>query len=364
MRMKEKKTVGVITFHNYDNYGAILQSYALQKRLRQLGTDAEIIDYNCSYISNPFSIETLKKKGFFNYMYGVIGHICYIPRSFRCNRFRKHLRYSEPMTSANRDAMGEKYDAYIAGSDQVWDYKLTDFDQTYFLDFVKPGHKKYSYAASIGENLPPEALCGAYKDLLEGFDRIIVREPYGADVVEELIGRRPEVACDPTLLLSGEEWAKVSVRPRTKKKYILVYQLGISTKLVEFVRQLQKETGLKVIYITFPLVGLIQCSLKLTIGPREWIGLFKNAEYVVSDSFHGAVFAILFNKKFFVMTKGHHRNRRVEELLQLTGLEHRAVEEACDQHLTEEIDFTFANRQIQEYRRSSTEKLRSLVENI
>lgn len=94
----QKKRVGVITFHNYDNYGAILQSYALQKKLQEIGTQPEIIDYRCDYISNPFRLVNLKKKGLFNYIYGAIGHICYIPRRFKCNRFRRHMRYSQPVT--------------------------------------------------------------------------------------------------------------------------------------------------------------------------------------------------------------------------------------------------------------------------
>lgn len=362
--MEKRKTAGVITFHNYDNYGAILQSYALQKWLRKLGLDTEIIDYDCAYISHPFSLNTLKKKGLFNYIYGAIGHICYIPRSFRCNQFRKNLQYSKALTSDNRDEMGQKYDAYIAGSDQIWDYKLTDFDRTYFLDFVKEGHKKFSYAASIGENLPPENIRGTYRDLLKSFNKIIVRESYGADVVEELTGSRPETACDPTLLLDGNAWAKLAIPPRTNKKYILVYQLGISKELVNFVKKLQSETGLKVIYIPFPLVGLMKCNIKLFIGPREWLGLFHDAEYVVSDSFHGIVFAMQFHKKFFGMTKGHHRNKRVEELLQLTGLENRTIESSADQILTTEIDYDYADRQLKQYRQTSLKQLKSLVDMI
>ena len=104
-----KKRIGVITFHNYDNYGAILQSYALQKKLRELGTYPEIIDYSCQYISNPFRLVNLKEKGLFNYIYGAIGHICYIPRRRKCNQFRKHMKYSEPVTKGNMQAVSGKY---------------------------------------------------------------------------------------------------------------------------------------------------------------------------------------------------------------------------------------------------------------
>ena len=116
----QKKRVGVITFHNYDNYGAILQSYALQKKLQEIGTQPEIIDYRCDYISNPFRLVNLKKKGLFNYIYGAIGHICYIPRRFKCNKFRKHMRYSQPVIQGKMQPVAGKYDIYIAGSDKQW----------------------------------------------------------------------------------------------------------------------------------------------------------------------------------------------------------------------------------------------------
>ena len=358
----EKKRAGVITFHNYDNYGAILQSYALQTKLRELGAYPEIIDYRCDYISNPFRLVNLRQKGLFNYIYGVIGHICYLPRRRACSRFRRHMHYSEPVTRENIKDVSGKYDIYIAGSDQIWDYKLTNFDKTYFLDFVPEEKKKYSYAASIGEHLPPEQYQKEYQTLLQKFDRIFVRESYGADVVEKLTGSRPETTCDPTLLLTAKEWEKLLVAPRTRQKYILVYQLGINKKLVDFVRRLKNKTGCKVIYITFPLVGLLPCSCKIAIGPDKWMGLFQNAEYVVSDSFHGIVFALLFNRKFFALVDGHHMNRRVQELLKLVGLSHRTIDHVSDEELTQEIDFSFANREIDKLRQHSLALLKSLLD--
>lgn len=357
----QKKRVGVITFHNYDNYGAILQSYALQKKLQEIGTQPEIIDYRCDYISNPFRLVNLKKKGLFNYIYGTIGHICYIPRRFKCNRFRRHMRYSQPVTQGKMQPVAGKYDIYIAGSDQIWDYKLTNFDTTYFLDFVKEGKKKCSYAASIGENLPPEEYQQKYKELLSDFDEILVREDYGADIVENLTEKRPKVVCDPTLLLTAEEWDKLLVEPKYKEKYILVYQLGINKEIVDFARRLHNKTGYRIVYIPFPLVGLLKCDCKITVGPAEWMGLFKNAEYVVSDSFHGVVFALIFNRKFFAKVNGHHMNRRVQQLLNLVKLTDRTMDDVSYEKLTEEIDFTYANEQIARFREHSMEQLRQMT---
>lgn len=356
-----KKRIGVITFHNYDNYGAILQSYALQKKLRGLGTYPEIIDYSCQYISNPFRLINLKEKGLFNYIYGAIGHICYIPRRRKCNQFRKHMKYSEPVTKGNMRAVSGKYDIYIAGSDQVWDYKLTNFDQTYFLDFPEKGKKKCSYAASIGEHIPPEQFRNDYSRLLNDFDEILVREDYGADIVNELTGKKPEVVCDPTLLLTADEWNKLLKEPKIRGKYILVYQLGINPEIVNFARRLKKETGYRIVYIPFPLVGLLKCRCEITVGPAEWMGLFKNAEYVISDSFHGVVFSLLFNRKFFAKADGHHKNRRVEQLLKLVNLSDRTMNDVSDEQLTEEIDFTYANEQLANFRNFSLHKLSEMV---
>lgn len=359
----DKKRVGVITFHNYDNYGAILQSYALQKKLREMGTHPEIIDYRCDYISNPFRLVNLKEKGLFNYIYGVIGHICYLPRHPKCQKFRKHIRYSKPVTKNDMGAVAGKYDLYLAGSDQIWDYHLTNFDTAYFLDFVKKGKQKCSYAASIGEHEPPQKYQEKYRELLSDFDDILVREDYGADIVEKLTGKRPPVVCDPTLLLTADEWRKLLVRPHRKGKYILVYQLGINPSLVDFVRRLKKKTGLPVVYVPFPLVGLLPCSCQLTVGPAEWMGLFSEAEYVVSDSFHGVVFSLLFNRKFFAMVNGHHKNRRVQQLLDMVNLSNRTMETVTEDELLKEIDFSYANEKIEEFRRYSLEQLHRVVFN-
>ncbi len=359
--MNIKKKVGVITFHNYDNYGAILQSYALQEKLKEMGHDSEIMDYRCEYIGHPYRLRNLKNKGIFNYIYGVVGHICYLPRRRKCNKFRKNMTYSAKATRKDMSAVQDKYDIYISGSDQVWDHKLTNFDKSYFLDFVGEDKKLCSYEASIGENLPPEELREEYTVLLNRFDDIIVREDYGADVVEQLTGKRPAVAVDPTLLLTREEWNEILVEPNRKDKYILVYQLGINKEIVDFVRRLKKKTGLKVVYIPFPLVGAMSCSMKVALGPSEWIGLFKNAEYVVTDSFHGAVFSLLFNRKFFAMVDGHHTNKRVKQLLNRIQLTERTMETVTEEHLLDDIDFTYANEQLEIMRQESLELLKNIV---
>lgn len=169
------------------------------------------------------------------------------------------------------------------------------------------------------------------------------------------------MVCDPTLLLTAEEWDKLLVEPKYKEKYILVYQLGINKEIVDFARRLHNKTGYRIVYIPFPLVGLLKCNCKITVGPAEWMGLFKNAEYVVSDSFHGVVFALIFNRKFFAKVNGHHMNRRVQQLLNLVKLTDRTMDDVSYEKLTEEIDFTYANEQIARFREHSMEQLRQIT---
>ena len=115
------------------------------------------------------------------------------------------------------------------------------------------------------------------------------------------------------------------------------------------------------VYVPFPLVGLLRCSCQLTVGPAEWMSLFQNAEYVVSDSFHGVVFSLLFNRKFFAKVDGHHKNRRVEQLLEQVKLQNRTMGDLDEGALTEEIDFTYANEQLAKMREASLAALKKMV---
>ncbi len=355
------KKVGILTFHNYNNYGAILQSYALHKYLKKLGSNPEIIDYNCSYISNPFSLKRLHNKGLFEYIYGILGYLFYLPRRGRCNHFRKNMTYSRPVTRRNVKTLDGSYDVTIAGSDQIWNPALTNFDKSYFLDFVTKG-KKCSYAASTGEQLPSQKDRDEYRQLLSSFDRILLRESYGADLVEELTGTRPECSCDPTFLLTKAEWEELLPKTSTKKPYILAYQLGVNPGFVKFVKRLKQQTGLPVSYIPFPLVGLLPCRTNLWAGPIEWLCRFRDAEYIITDSFHGVVFALLFQKRFFVLADGHHKNRRVRELLEHLGLTNRIItSDLSDRLLTENIDYTGPEQIIQTMREDSIEKLKQMI---
>lgn len=334
---------GVITFFNYCNYGAVLQAYALSETLKEMGHEVTYIDYRCPHIAHPFGLRSLWKRGLIDYVYNAAGNIFYLPRRKKFREFREGICHTGPVTPENIRDFADCYDKYIAGSDQLWSARLTDFDKTYLLDFVRDPHKKFSYAASFGGASVEEAYREEYGRLLREFEAISVREDYGAQMVQELSGRSAEVSVDPTLLLTPSQWSALAAKGKSRRPYILVYQLGFSRTLIQAVRQVKKKTGLKVYYVPFPLGGAVGARCHLALGPREWLRLFKNAEYVLTDSFHGIVFALLFEKKFQVVVDGQHKNRRVQNLMEKLNLTERILgEHAVD--IDEEIDYKEVKR--------------------
>lgn len=360
--MKNMK-IGILTFQTTNNYGAILQSYALQKVLKDYGQSPEIINYQCEYISKPYRLINFKEKGLAGYLFSLIGYICYLPRTKACNDFRKQMRYSSVVDSENIKKIDDNYDFYIVGSDQVWNYRLTNGDTRYLLDFVANDSKKYSFAASLGVSEIDMKYRDIYTQLLNKFSRISVREKQGAEVIEGLIKKPVSVVLDPTLLLSAKEWLQVSQLPQIKQEYILVYQLGISKNLIKFVKDISRQTGFRVLYIPFPLGGYVGCSCKWRIGPAEWLGLFANASYIVTDSFHGTAFSILFNKLFYTEASGQHKNvgSRLYSLLETFGLTGRLFDERTQFKTGQKIDYEYVNKKLESERSKSIQFLEEIL---
>lgn len=360
--MKNKR-IGVLTFQTTNNYGAILQAYALQIVLQNFGQNSEIINYQCEYISKPYRLINLKKKGLRGYLFSLIGYICYLPRTKACNEFRKYMKYSSKVNADNIGELADNYNIYIVGSDQVWNYNLTNGDTHYLLDFVEDKSKKFSYAASLGISQIDLDYKFIYTKLLSQFNLISVREKQGAEIVEGLIDHPVSVVMDPTLLLTANEWLQVARKPRIDDKYILVYQLGISNRLVEFVKGISRKTGFRVIYIPFPLGGYVKCDRKWNIGPAEWLGLFANASYIVTDSFHGTVFAILFNKPLYVDATGQHKNvgSRLYNLLEMFGLESCLFNEKTQFEIDQKIDYELVNEILESERNKSLNFLEGII---
>ena len=353
--------IGIITFFNYCNFGAALQAYGLSRTLQALGHEPEYIDYTCPFIGNPFTLHSLKTRGPVGYVYNAAGRLFYLPRHEPFRAFRELIPHTGPVNPGNIALYGERYDKYITGSDQVFSARLTDFDTNFFLSFVQDGSKKISYAASFGGSGIDESRREDYARLLRDFAALSVREDYGADLVRQLTGREAAVTLDPTLLLHREDWAELAAPSRKKRPTLLVYQLGFSRAVTDAARQIAKERRLHVEYIPFPLGGVVPGRYQLHLGPREWLAQFRDADYIVTDSYHGIIFSILFEKKFLVVADGQHKNQRVLSLLERLGLMDRVISGPLPDY-DQRIDYPRVKALLEQDRQQSIQWLRDALQ--
>lgn len=362
--------IGIITFHQALNYGAVLQTYALQQTIKNKGVDCEIIDYCCDQIAFCYDPVGLKKcKG----KKDVLRCFPYYMRmNGRRKKFapfiQKFLKLSVPYDKETIGDIEKAYDAIITGSDQVFNDKCTNFDNTYFLDFITDSKKKNSYAASFGFQEVPEELVTSYKALLQDFNRISVREQEGINIVHKLIQKEAKRHVDPTLLLSGEEWKKLVSGRKPKGKYIFVYTVQGPVHAIDYAKKLRDKTGYPIYY----LHGTIQLrnirhekddiNHLYTSAPDEFVELIEGAEYVITNSFHGTVFSILFQKKFMVELETTWTfNHRSKELLELLGLESHVMKEINLDSIEVDSDWNYISDYLAQEKKKANEYLEEIL---
>lgn len=345
-----KKKVGIITIVKVNNYGAELQAYALQKKLNILGYDAEIIDYlfykNKAHISEkisrPFYPYPVKKriKEFLEPWYHKIRCLPYWDSKQKRDRAFDlfHKRYTRFSAICYRSYSQiyqnpPMYDVYCVGSDQVWNPGCYTNLSPYFVSFAPSGKKRISYASSFGVKVLPQDAREKYRDLLLQMDAISVREDAGVGIVNELVGRNAVKVADPTLLLSTDDWLEIANYDKVPTaKYLLLYVLKDSDYIKQKALEIGRKHGLKVIRICKEAYqqdkktdGIIDI---LDAAPDDFLGLFSKAEIVLTNSFHGTVFSILFRKDFYtVMKRGVENNSRQIDLLEALGIEERIAYE-------------------------------------
>lgn len=310
-----RKKVGIITFHDADNLGAVLQAFALQTVLEdKCGAKAEIIDYKCDKISStkqvnkPHGLKELIK-------YPLMGVYYFIKRR-GFDKFRKsHLKCSQPYFSETIKDKARSYDIVISGSDQVWNPECSGDDYTYFLDFVSSDVKKISYAASIGRHKYTADESEKIISLLKDFKALSVREESAAEELERIGVSNIQVHPDPVVLLKPEQWEKYMAKRLHKKPYILVYLVLPDSIVMECAQKYAKLHGYKVICNKKSIEFIMHNS------PSEFLSWVYNAECVFTNSFHGTAFSLIFNKPLAADIKllGGGTNNRVNDFLKKSG---------------------------------------------
>ena len=352
--------IGVLTFHKTTNYGAELQKYALQKVLRNNDFNSEVIDYKCEAVENRELtmnlFELIKNKDFKNILKCVFRSDS---QYIRTNKFRnfanEHVYTSvDSYDKTNIKKANNKYTDFIVGSDQVWNMTLTNGDYTYLLDFVDDDLKKKSYAASFGYKEIPTEYIEKNKELFNKFEVLNVREKQGKNILSKITNKEVNITIDPTLLLKEEEWDELlNNYVPYKKEYILVYLPEFSKEIFSKIRELAKREKCKIIYIHGSLRNEIGMKNLRIASPIDFLGLIKNAKYVITGSFHAICFSIIFKKEFFyTIAPMKKNNSRIEDLLKLVDLANRSINNCMDKKI-EKIDYEKVSKIMEQQRNES-----------
>lgn len=359
-----KKTVGIITLHRVTNYGSVLQAYALQEKIKELGYDASIIDYKPARVKMinmlkglKYKNNILKKSLIVRTIVRLIMLPSYVIRFKTFNKFvSKYLNLSRSSYIEECDFFDNipNYDIYCTGSDQVWNSEWNGkIDKPLFLNFTPNESKKISYAASFGKVKLDDWEVDETRKLLLRYNAISVRELSGLDILKKLNISNVKCVLDPTLLLDGNNWRSLSSNKFKNEDYILVYNLNRNKKIHDYAIKLSKRTGYKIKYITYQLhdfykKGHMYCNTSV----ENYLSLIDNAKFIVTDSFHGVAFSINFNKNFIVIYPNKFSSR-LESILKITNLKNRVVNDKNDDDLLKNIDYTTVNYIINQKREES-----------
>lgn len=321
----------MLTIHDTFSIGASLQAYALGKKLKELGHEPCLIAYSPYYFQ---SIYDAKPFGIQENLKNTIRSLFTFRRD--ADLKRKFIQFKHtfhpPMSKRylSRDEIIKDppiMDAYVCGSDQIWNPEHIMYDDTFFCGFEKRNIPKISYAASIGLDVLNEKDKEFLKLECSQISHIGVREDKAVELLSEL-GIKAEQNIDPTLLYKKEEWEKLELpikRENLPKKYILYYPLSANGFEQELLLALKQETGLPCVVISPSLRGYKNADYQVkNAGPQEYLWLIHNAEIVITNSFHALSFSIIYEKKF-VLYPHKTRNSRLESLLRLTGMSNRLV---------------------------------------
>lgn len=331
-QVKTNKT-GIVTFHRADNYGAVLQAYATVAYLMSRGIDAEIVDYRCPPMEQSYKLFRYdSKRGFVSNAKNFVHNIFRIGRRRRFKAFRSHfLKKGKKYSPKTIRGANNVYSVFITGSDQVWNDVCSLKDPAYCLSFVKEESKMVAYSASFGYDQVEPDRENFYRTQLQRFDQISVREQSGVKIVEKLLGKDATLLVDPTMMLAKEEWNTIAKEPN-KKDYILIYLLNARDELLYFAKELALKTGCQIVNITDENNQIIEAEYVHNAGPLEFLGYFKNAKYVITNSFHGLMFSIIYRKSMYVdVPKGNKTTySRLTHILGLLGIKGRFVSDFAD----------------------------------
>lgn len=349
--------VAGVTFEKAANYGSRLQAYALQYVIEQ----QTIRNEKCSYSVLP--LRDMKGNPRRNGLKRTVRELIMTHYKGIVNRFeKKYMHYANCRSVNDLVKQNDYYDAFVCGSDVIWSPYFNDHFDAYYLTFAQK--YAFSYAASFGRAALSEKEQKELKEKLSHLRRIGVRETTGKDAVAEFAGRESQVVLDPTLLMKGEDWNRIISLPKSTVPYIFVYFTHYNDVIDNFIKKIQAETGYKVFYVTTTIKDKFKYRRFSNPSPQKWLGYLRNADYVVTNSFHATAISLLLHKKFFTVVKGEKNggiNIRMHDLLTSVGMENRLYNTVPEKFDFSDIDYTKPDERLEELRKES---LTFLCENL
>lgn len=343
------KKILILSFRNPFNYGAELQVFSLGKKLRMLGYEAEVLDLarpgfdvdacsskrlEISY-NNTFKARWKERMRFYKRRLSWFLHYQRSNLKIR-NSSEFHARYNcfTKHRYRNFDELYVSdlgYTHYIVGSDQVWNFEYPFPLDPYFLSFVKKG-KKIAYAASIGHSKLPDSQKEYYRKHLQSFDAISMRELQGSAIVSGLLGKPVETMLDPTILITPEEWKEIFGIEDKPNNAIVMYMRSYRPYAVQLAKEMARRHEIKkIIYISTEVTYAFkdpEVDYRFDVSVPEFVSLFANASFVITNSFHGTAFAVNLGRHFFTVVHDRMKtSSRFYSLLEQTGLLDRICKE-------------------------------------
>lgn len=359
------KKIGILTFHCAHNYGAVLQCYALQEYLISLGYDARVINYRPAYLFKAYRIisrKGLRTKNPLRLIRNILHELMMAP--IRCVRRRNFNRFISTKLiltpPVSRNDIPSDFDAYVVGSDQIWNPDITrGFDNVYFCDFPfrKENRRYLSYAASAEMDSLSAEDSDFYRRVLPGLDSISVRELKLKEILQPLVQNEITQVLDPALLVDSEMWGRIASANPVKDRYVLVYQVREDKDTEMVARHLAEQLGVR----TVSLVAKVDSwrnDACLTASPEDFVTMIRDAECIVTTSFHATAFSIIFNKPFYAVRLNDGKDSRVGSLLDSLNLEDRLIEKS-DRPVFSDVDYTEANGRLNVLRTESQDYLKS-----
>lgn len=348
--------IGMITFHNVMNLGANLQAYALNKYINTNIGQCEIIDF---YPNNQTAHKNRLRR-FLSKVKAVVFYRSHTKKR-KYAKFQKKFYVKSARTyygDSQIQLLPPRYDVLISGSDQILNTTLSGESTSYYLNFDNEGYK-ISYASSFGR----EKLSGFEYSLIDTeltkFKYLSVREKSAAKIIEERIGRSPKIVLDPVFLLTEEEWKQIGSNIKLPDKYIFVYAMEVTESIKKAVENVKKKYDIPVLIVYGSIDNMaLEGKVILDCGPEDLITYIRNASIVVTNSFHGTAFSIIFRKKLLCIAHSM-RNTRLDNMMELISQKELLISCTTDGYDIKDyiVDGYKAFVQLEKYIRESKEYL-------